>query len=103
MQGNPFAPTTITAADIQKVNDRIDALETTILTRIDALEKKILPVLQVQSQIQTTSSLLPTTGLSNIIPTPSIPTDLSNLFPKQGGSRRKTMRKKLRKPRRARK
>jgi hypothetical protein len=89
MQGSPFAPTTITANDIQKLSDKIDALETTLLTRIDVLEKKILPVVATS-----TSTVLPTTGLSNLLPTPSAPTDLSSIFPKVGGSRKKKRRSK---------
>lgn len=89
MQGSPFAPTTITATDIQKLSDKIDALETVLLGRIDTLEKKIMPVVATS-----TSTVLPTTGLSNIIPTPSVPTDLSSIFPKEGGSRRKKRRSK---------
>jgi hypothetical protein len=93
MQGNPFAPTTITAVDIQKINDRIDKLETTFLTRIDELEKKLIPAV-----VPSTTTVLPTTGLSNMLPTPTMPADLSSIFPKQGGARR-TMRKKNRRRR----
>ena len=89
MQGSPFAPTTITATDIQKLSDKIDALETALLARIDTLEKKILPIVAAS-----TSTVLPTTGLSNLLPTPSVSTDLSSIFPKQGGSRRKKRRSK---------
>jgi hypothetical protein len=89
MQGSPFAPTTITANDIQKISDKMDNLQTTLLARIDELEKKVLPVV-----VTPTSTVLPTTGLSNLIPTPSVPTDLSSIFPKEGGSRRKKRRSK---------
>jgi len=84
MQGSPFAPTTITAIDIQKVSDKMDMLQMALLSRIDELEKKLLPVVATS-----TSTVLPTTGLSNVLPTPSVPTDLSSIFPKEGGSRRK--------------
>jgi hypothetical protein len=90
MQGNPFAPTTITAVDIQKISDRIDKLEATFLSRIDDLEKKIMPIV-----VPSTSTVLPTTGLSDLLPTPTVPADLSSIFPKQGGAR-KTMRRKNR-------
>ena len=92
MQGSPFAPTTITANDIQKVSDRVDALQTALLFRIDTLEKKLLPVVATS-----TSTVLPTTGLSNLLPTPTVPTDLSSIFPKEGGSRRKKNRRSKRK------
>ena len=96
MQGNPFAPTTITAVDIQKISDRIDKLETTLLSRIDDLEKKLIPAV-----IPSTTTVLPTTGLSDMLPTPTMPADLSSIFPKQGGSRR--ARNKQQKNRRNRK
>jgi hypothetical protein len=94
MQGSPFAPTTITATDIQKLSDKVDALEVALLARIDTLEKKLLPVVATS-----TSTVLPTTGLSNILPTPSVPTDLSSIFPKEGGSRKKKYRRSKRKSR----
>jgi hypothetical protein len=89
MQGSPFAPTTITATDIQKISDKMDNLQTTLLARIDELEKKVLPAL-----ISSTSTVLPTTGLSNMLPAPMASTDLSSIFPKEGGSRRKKRRSK---------
>ena len=94
MQGNPFAPTTITAVDIQKISDRIDKLETTLLSRIDDLEKKLIPAV-----IPSTTTVLPTTGLSDMLPTPTIPADLSSIFPKVGGSRRVRTKQKNRKNR----
>jgi hypothetical protein len=89
MQGSPFAPTTITANDIQKLSDKMDNLQMTLLSKIDEIEKKITPIVATS-----TSTVLPTTGLSNLIPTPAVPTDLSSMFPKQGGSRRKKRRSK---------
>ena len=95
MQGSPFAPTTITATDIQKLSDKMDVLQTALLSRIDELEKKILPVVVASP----TTTALPTTGLSNLVPTPSVPTDLSSIFPKVGGSRKKKNRRSKRKAR----
>jgi hypothetical protein len=103
MQGSPFAPTTITANDIQKINDKIDMLQMTLLSKMDTLEKKIIPAVATSTStvLPTTgiSNVLPTTGISNVLPTPSVPTDLSSMFPKQGGSRRKKNRRSKRKVR----
>lgn len=84
LQANPFASSGgVTAADIQAIQTRIDTLEKNIMLRLDTLQS-------TQSAFTNTTSTIPAvSGLSQVLPTPSLPpVDLANIFPKAGGSRR---------------
>jgi hypothetical protein len=98
MQSTPFASTGgVTAADIQSIKTRIDSLEKSIMSRFDLMQAASAPA-------TTTSTAPSVSGLSQVLPTPSISSvDLASIFPKAGGARRSKRNKRNKSSRRYRK
>jgi hypothetical protein len=96
-QGSPFASTGgVTAADIEAIKTRIDTLEKNIMMKIDATHV-------ASASTSSTSTTPPVSGLSEILPTPSVPpVDLASIFPKTGGSRRFRTSKRSKRSKRSR-
>jgi hypothetical protein len=89
LQKSPFSSTGgVTAADIEAIKTRIDTLEKNIMMKFDSLQAAAVSA-AVSASTSTSTATPPVSGLSEIIPTPSVPpVDLASIFPKEGGSRR---------------
>lgn len=87
---SPFA-SGVTSADIQALQKRFDDLEKLITDKFNSLTTSTSTV-----PTAPTTTLAAVSGLSEILPKPSQQVDLSDIFPKEGGRRKKTRRGKKR-------
>jgi hypothetical protein len=97
MSGSPFASSGVTAADIQDIQKRLNEIEKKIVDGFTGVSNKILSITAATSAAPTaapTPSVSPS-ALDSVLPAPTQSrVDLSSIFPKEGGGRKRTKRLK---------
>ena len=101
MSGSPFASSGVTAADIQDIQKRLNEIEKKIVDGFTAVSNKILSTTAATSAATepvTTPATAPSvspSALDSVLPAPTQSrVDLSSIFPKEGGGRKRTKRLK---------
>ncbi len=105
MSGSPFASSGVTAADIQDIQKRLNEIEKKIVDGFTGVSNKILSITAATSAatsaattpVQTQIPSVAPSALNSVLPAPTQSrVDLSSIFPKEGGGRKRTKRLKRR-------